>query len=1441
MRRVLRLAAVALGLLFVLLIAAVILIDTAFMRAWITETLNAQLAGADGTAVVISDLGPGLPGTIRIGHVAMIDADGTWLEIEAITVEWSPWALLGGNLDIEAMTIAEVAMARAPLPGETQEAQTGSDTVLPQPPGVGMRLGSLRVERVRVSEALTGQALAFGVEGSADVSSGGSGAVRLQVEQTLGGAGRLMLDSSFDLARDDLVLALEGYEEAGGLLVTILGVPDSPPLSLNASLTGAASDFSGTLRAEAGPGLSANLELSGGMGGSATRIAVQGAVNVVSFLDESTMPLVGEAVGLDFNVTMAGELLTLERAQVDLATATLATTGTVDLGTEALGLTIDLENDELAPLLAMTPGFVFEGFAGEISLGGTLGAPHAGLRLALDRPSVEGFRSEWLHLEGSAASAETGLGWSIDLAARFDGAATGEDGLDALLGDAPSLTVDLNADAAFETVALTSAILEIAAGRLNAQGSVQTGEGRIDLTALTGQIDLEKLTPLSGMPISGQLELRAAALTRGWTEQVQAALAIDAREFSTDDPLGAVLGPSPALSAQLTGNEQTWTITGVTLSTPLWEAAGEAQVALDSGQVSGTLGGALTIEGDLARAIDPSLAASGVLTLSVLGTLDAPNLDARLNLAKAQYGDFDLEGLALAISELSFAGGLEGSVVASLPQNNERLAIGARVSSPTDFSSIMVSQVTVRGLEVDLAGEVTVPLDGRPMEGRLAGGIGNLGALAGLAGVEASGAGLVALTLGGGPAGSQDASVNLALADATVEDQFVADLRVALDALDLLNTPVLSLRMSADGVSAGGQNFSRILAQADGSLADILVSIQARSEMLTLDTSLTGDFSQGVDIVVQNLDGTIGKETFGSESPFSVKVVGNDVAVQGFVLDYDGGKITLSVNTKGEALYADGEISDLPVAALGSIHEALDLKGMIDGVFDLSADGEGASAHLDIKATSVGAHDDPQGDVADLSMTAVWDGRAIVGKVAVTGIDNLVARAEVTWPLVHHPQDGTVLVAESDPFSAALTIKGGLAQLWDRLPIGDQTLSGELDVALEAKGTLAAPRIEGSARIVDARYENLTVGTLVNSLNLTTELSDNGKVQFTLNGKDGRSGAISLSGTASFNKDAGLDLDTTLTLQNFYAVNLDNAEAAVSGQITYLGTLLGGSIKGDVRVEPVEINVAQNLPPSVTELNAQDVFSTKGDDVQRTSDAVWSSDLAVTVSFPVRFRVFGRGLDSQWSGKVEIKGTTDAPLINGSLVMNRGTLDVAGNVFTLTEGNVTLRPEDNFDPSFLIVAQAQAGDIVGEFRVSGRVSDPKLAISSVPPLPEDEVLARTLFGKNASSLSGLEALQMASALAGLTGSATGGTGILDRTRAALGVDVLRVDSDADGNARVGAGRYITDGVYVGVEQGTGAGSSVVEVEIEVTDHIVVTTEAGSDASARAGVEWRWDY
>jgi autotransporter translocation and assembly factor TamB len=62
-----------------------------------------------------------------------------------------------------------------------------------------------------------------------------------------------------------------------------------------------------------------------------------------------------------------------------------------------------------------------------------------------------------------------------------------------------------------------------------------------------------------------------------------------------------------------------------------------------------------------------------------------------------------------------------------------------------------------------------------------------------------------------------------------------------------------------------------------------------------------------------------------------------------------------------------------------------------------------------------------------------------------------------------------------------------------------------------------------------------------------------------------------------------------------------------------------------------------------------------------------------------------------------------------------------------------------------------------------------------------------------------------------------------------------------GAGSVNAGKYVANGVYVGVSQGLGAGSSAVNVQIDVTRHISIDTTAGQAAGTGVGINWKLDY
>jgi translocation and assembly module TamB len=267
------------------------------------------------------------------------------------------------------------------------------------------------------------------------------------------------------------------------------------------------------------------------------------------------------------------------------------------------------------------------------------------------------------------------------------------------------------------------------------------------------------------------------------------------------------------------------------------------------------------------------------------------------------------------------------------------------------------------------------------------------------------------------------------------------------------------------------------------------------------------------------------------------------------------------------------------------------------------------------------------------------------------------------------------------------------------------------------------------------------------------------------------------------------------------------------------------------------------LPPSITELDVTEI-NVPGAPVEQEPEPIdpgvpFALDLDVDINIPNQAYLRGRGLDSEWQGKLHVTGTADAPRIVGELSPRRGTFSFADKNFDITDSRIVFDGSPEIDPRLDISAVNDAGDLTAIIRVTGRASDPEIAITSRPPLPQDEIMSRLLFGRKAGQLSAVEAFQLAQALRSLTGEGGGG-GIVDIVRQTIGVDVLSVGSDAEGGATLEVGQYLTEGVRVGVEQRFETGSTAATVEIELTDEISVETEIGGEAS-KVGISWGYDY
>ena len=217
------------------------------------------------------------------------------------------------------------------------------------------------------------------------------------------------------------------------------------------------------------------------------------------------------------------------------------------------------------------------------------------------------------------------------------------------------------------------------------------------------------------------------------------------------------------------------------------------------------------------------------------------------------------------------------------------------------------------------------------------------------------------------------------------------------------------------------------------------------------------------------------------------------------------------------------------------------------------------------------------------------------------------------------------------------------------------------------------------------------------------------------------------------------------------------------------------------------------------------------------------------------------GLDSEWGANIVLRGTTDDPRIGGSAEVVRGDYTFAGTRFELTRGEIDFDENVPIDPTLDIRAETEANGVDVQVTVSGTVSQTEITFSSDPALPEEEILARLLFGGSITELSATDALQLGAAVASLRGG--GGLDPINQLRSAIGLDRLRIvsaDPALERETGIALGKNIGRRFYIEIIT-DGRGYSATEVEFRVTSWLSLLASVSTIGRESVVAEISRDY
>ncbi len=354
-------------------------------------------------------------------------------------------------------------------------------------------------------------------------------------------------------------------------------------------------------------------------------------------------------------------------------------------------------------------------------------------------------------------------------------------------------------------------------------------------------------------------------------------------------------------------------------------------------------------------------------------------------------------------------------------------------------------------------------------------------------------------------------------------------------------------------------------------------------------------------------------------------------------------------------------------------------------------------------------------------------------------------------------------------------------------------------------------------------------------------------------------GTVSASGTLGI-LQGGWPVDLKFTAREAQPFSSAIVSGTVNADLTLQGTLLHElNLAGRIDITRATVEIPSSFPPNVAVLDVR----RPGQQVVAPASFGPVVNLKVAISAPRQILVKGRGLDAELGGRVQIGGTARAPSVDGGFDLQRGLFTLASSRLNFTSGRVSFAGSDvtgKIDPTLDFTAQTTALDTTVTLRITGVADAPQFDLTSVPQLPQDEILARLLFGESAGQLTAIQAAQLGAALVTITGAGGNGLNPLVELQKHLGLDRLAVGSNDTGQpgstqnngATIEAGRYVTNRIFVDLKQNT-TGATQLQVDVDLTNKLKLQTRIGTgtatvqgttpdnDPGSSVGLSYRFEY
>jgi autotransporter translocation and assembly factor TamB len=539
-------------------------------------------------------------------------------------------------------------------------------------------------------------------------------------------------------------------------------------------------------------------------------------------------------------------------------------------------------------------------------------------------------------------------------------------------------------------------------------------------------------------------------------------------------------------------------------------------------------------------------------------------------------------------------------------------------------------------------------------------------------------------------------------------------------------------------------------------------------------------------------------------------------------------------------------MKDVPVADLnGLLMGTRRLEGLVNGTVTM----RGTPSSPDVRAALTITNGTVEG-VAYESLAGkvdYRDGQATIDMTLTqTAANTLTAK-------------GTIPIAAGDDASGSGMnvkiqsegIELALAQLFTS-ELTAVTGTGQFDLTLT--GPAKRPEINGTVVLAGGGFDVSATGARYHELAARLRF-DRSRLQIDelhMLDRDGHP-LTAEGGVDVFAGATGRTVDVRIHADEFRLLDNDFGDIGVDIDLRATGTLTAPKIDGTLRVSHGSLEVGRILETTTSDAYRSGTEPANGSGSNGAAPAQAPSsgglfsqaELALQVLMPDNLVLRGRDMRVGAAGvgagdmNVIAGGSFDIAKPAGGGVRVLGVVEIVrgyytfqGRRFEVERGStVRFRGDRPPNPTLGITAEREISGVTAQVAIAGTVSQPRLTLSSRPPLDESDILSLIVFNRPVNDLGGMERVSLAERAGSLAAGALAAP-IADSVARALNLDVFEIQttSGAGLGPSVALGSQIGTRLYVGIKQEFGRSeASSVSLEYRVNRLLRVVTSLAYSA------------